>query len=92
MKFQPDLPPVKENLVASGRQALALVGVAAFEPGDILGVAHASLLRVPLDVLHLDNRAPGSPSGLSEVSPTSAATASAPPQLRPRSRLHCLSI
>ena len=72
----PDLPSVEELFVASGRQALPLVGVAALEPGDILGVAHAPLLSVPLDVLQLDNRVPSPSSGLSEVSPVSAVAAS----------------
>ena len=55
MMPQPDLPSVEEYFVASGRQVLPLVGVSALEPGDILGVAHAPLLSVPLDVLRLDN-------------------------------------
>ena len=50
MMSQPDLASVEEHFVASGRQVLPLVGVAAFEPGDILGVAHAPLLSVPLGV------------------------------------------
>ena len=32
-----DMPSVEEHFVASGRQVLSLVGVAALEPGDILG-------------------------------------------------------
>ena len=72
----PDLPSVEEHFVASGRQVLLLVGVAALEPGDILGVAHAPLLSVPLNVLQQDNRAPSPPSGLSEVSSVSAVIAS----------------
>ena len=76
MMPQSDLPAVEEHFVASGRQVLPLVGVATLEPGDILGVAHASLLSVPLDVLHQNNRAPSPPSGLSEVAPVSVVTTS----------------
>ena len=73
---QRDLPSVEEHFVACGRQLLPLVEVADLEPGDILGVAHAPLLSVPLGVLQQDNRAPNPPSGLSEVPPVPAATAS----------------
>ena len=76
MMPQSDLPSVEEQFVASGRQVLPLVGVAALEPGDIFGIAPALRLRVPLDVLQLGKRAPNPPSGLSEVSPVSAVTAS----------------
>ena len=55
MMPQPDLPSVEEHFVASGRQALPLVGVAALELGDIRCVAHGPLLSVPLDVLQKDN-------------------------------------
>ena len=72
---QPDLASVEEHFVASGRQVLPPVGVADLEPGDVLGVDHTPLLSVPLDVLQQE-RAPNSPSGLSEVSPVSAVTAS----------------
>ena len=50
--------------------------MAALEPGDILGVAHAPLLSVPPDVLQQNNRALSPPSCPSEVSPVSAVTAS----------------
>ena len=46
-----DLPSVKEHSVTCGRHVLPLVGVAALEPGDIVGVVDASLLGVPLDVV-----------------------------------------
>ena len=72
---QPDLPSV-EHFVASGRQVLPLVGMAGLEPGGILGVAHAPLVRVLLHVLQHDHRAPNPSSGLSEVSPVSTVTAS----------------
>ena len=73
---QSDLPSEEEHFVASGRQVIRLVGVSNLEPGDLLGVAHAPLISVPLDALqHV-----GRPSGLSSdppgVTPVSAITAS----------------
>ena len=59
---QSHLRSVEEHFVASGRPVLPLVGVAALELGDTLGVAHAPLLSVALDVLQQDNRAPSLPS------------------------------
>ena len=41
----------QEHFVASGRQLLPLTGVVDLEPGDLVGVAHAPLLRVPLGAL-----------------------------------------
>lgn len=75
MRPQSGLPLVEEHFVPSGRQVLPLVGVADLEPGDILGVAHASLMSVPLDALQHDHRAPDPSSGLSVVSPVSTYTA-----------------
>ena len=46
---QPGILSMQEHFVASGRQVLPLTGVADLEPGDLVGVAHAPLLRVPLD-------------------------------------------
>ena len=89
MMPQPDLPSIEEHFVASGRQVLPRVGVAAHETGKILGVAHAPLLSVALDVLQQDNRAPSPPSGLLEVSPVSAVSAS--PLAAPASLLERLS-
>ena len=48
---QPGILSMQEHFVASGRQVLPLTGVADFEPGDLVGVAHVPLLRVPLDAL-----------------------------------------
>ena len=48
---QPDIFSMQEHFVASGRQVLPLTGVADLEPGDLVGVAHAPLLSVPLDAL-----------------------------------------
>ena len=73
---QSDLPSVVECFAASRRQVIPLVGVADLEPGDILGVAHAPLMCVSLDVLQHDSRAPGLSSGPPAVTPISAVTAS----------------
>ena len=86
MMRRPDLLSVDEHFVASRRQVLPLVGGAALEPGDVLGVAHAPLLSVPPDVFQKNNRAPNPPSGLSEVPPVPEVTASlvaAPASLSP---------
>ena len=40
-----------EHFVASGRQTIPLTGFRDLEPGDILGTALHSLLRVPLEIL-----------------------------------------
>ena len=37
--------------ISSGRRVLPLTGVADLEPSDLVGVAHAPLLRVPLGAL-----------------------------------------
>ena len=42
---------MQEHFVASGRQLLPLTGVADLESGDLVGVAHAPLLSVPLGAL-----------------------------------------
>ena len=72
---QSDLPSVEEHFVASGRQVL-LVGMADLKPGDMLGVVHAPLICVPLDVLQHDSRAPGFSSDPPAMTPISAVTAS----------------
>ena len=76
MMPQPDLPSVEEHFVASGRQVFPLVGVTDLELGDIFGVAHAPQMSAPLDVLQHDHRSSNPSSGLSEVPPVSAVTAS----------------
>ena len=84
---QSNLLSVEEHFVTSGQQVLPLVGVADLGPGDILGVAHAPLMCVPLDVLRHDSRARGHFSGppaatlISVVmaSPFAAAVATASP-------------
>ena len=58
MMPQPDLTSVEEHFVASGRQVPPLVEVAALEPGDTLGVAHAPLLSVPRNVLQQSTPSP----------------------------------
>ena len=48
---QPGILSFQEHFVASGRQVLPLTGVANLEPGDLVGVAHAPLLSIPLGAL-----------------------------------------
>ena len=72
---QSDLPSEEEHFVASGRQVIALVGVSNLEPGDLLGVAHAPLMSVPLDALQHVGRPSGHSSDLTGVTPVSAVTA-----------------
>ena len=48
---QPDLLPVDEHLVGSGRQVLPFVGVADLEHVDLLGIAHGPFIRALLDAL-----------------------------------------
>ena len=65
--------------------------MADLEPGDILGVAHAPLMCVPLDAMQHDSRPPGLFSGPPAVnlvsavtaSPLAAAVATASPSLSP---------
>ena len=71
-----DLPSREENLGASGRQVIPLVGVSNLEPGDILGVAHVPLMCVPLDALQHDGQPSSPPSGSPGATPISAVTAS----------------
>ena len=54
---QPGILSMQEHFVASGRQVLPLTGVTDLEPGDLVGVAHAPILRVPLDALQHANHA-----------------------------------
>ena len=84
---QSDLPSQEEHVVASGRQVIPPVGVSNLEPGDLLGVAHAPLLCVPLEALQHEGR-PSSPSsdppGVTPISavpasPLAAAAATASP-------------
>ena len=56
-----DLPSEERHFVASGRQIIPLVGVSNLEPADLLGVAHAPLMCVPLDALQ-DDGPPSRPS------------------------------
>ena len=72
MFSQSDLPS-EEHFVASRRQVIPLVGMSNLEPGDLLGVAHAPLMCVPLDALQHDGRPSSDPPG---VTPVSAVTAS----------------
>ena len=77
MPPQSEFPPVEEQFVASGRQVIPLVRVSNLEdPGDTLGVAHASLMYILLDALQHDGRPSGPSSGPPGVTPISAVTAS----------------
>ena len=52
-----------EHFVASGRQVLPLTDVADLKPGDLVGVADALLLRVPLGDLPHPTHTAGPHSG-----------------------------
>ena len=52
----------EEHFVSNGRQRLPLAGVSFLQPGDILGVASAPLLQIPLSAVPRD--------GLSDVLPS----------------------
>ena len=54
MMPKPNLPSVEEHSVASGRHVLPLVEDTDLETGNILGVAHAPLMSVSLDVMQHD--------------------------------------
>ena len=71
-----DLLSEEEHFVASGRQVIPLVGVSNLEPGDLIGVAHAPLICVPLDALQHDARPSGPSSDPPGVTSVSALTAS----------------
>lgn len=55
-----NLLPEQQHLVASGQKVLPLTGVADLEPGDLVGVADAPRLRVPLSALQHHNHSAGS--------------------------------
>ena len=77
-----DMPPqagilsMQEHFVASGRQVLRLRGAADLEPGDLVGVAHAPLLRVPLDDLQHATHASETHTGQTADNQVSAITSS----------------
>ena len=57
---QPDIRSGKKRFFCtSGRQVLPLIGVADLEPGDLVGVADAPLLRIPLGALQHPTQASG---------------------------------
>ena len=64
-----DLPSEEEHFVASGRQVIHFVGVSNLEPGNLLGVAHAPLMCVPLDALQHNGWPSGYSSGRPRVTP-----------------------
>lgn len=67
---------VEEHLVASGRQALPLTGVADLEPGDLFEVTHAPLLHLSLVALQYDGQTTDHPPGQPATSQVSAVTGS----------------
>ena len=63
----PGLLSVQEDFVASKRQVLFSTGVADLEPGPLVGVAYASLLRVTINALqHADQAAESHPGQTAE--------------------------
>ena len=56
---QPDILSGQKHFIASGRQVLPLTGVADLEPGNLVGVADAPRLRVPLGALQHTTHAAG---------------------------------
>ena len=60
---QPDIRSGQKHFVASGRQVLPLIGVADVEPDDLVGVADAPLLRIPLGALQHPIKAAGAHPG-----------------------------
>lgn len=57
----PDLVPVTGLFVNHGHHFIQLAGAAELEPGDLMGSASASLLRVPAHTLDDQPRVPESP-------------------------------
>ena len=54
---QPDLLLAEEHFAASARQVLLINGTTDLDPGDLLGVAHAPLMRSPIAVFQSTNSA-----------------------------------
>ena len=95
MLSRPDLLLAEEQFAASGRQVLSIKGATDLGPGDLLGDAHALLMRAPSAVFQSTNSAPAvsPPTNAPEVAAVSepsleaaAATASFSPAL-----LECLT-
>ena len=86
-----DLLPVhddsnpSERFVSSGRQLIPLAGYQDLEPGDVLGTASSSLLRVPLEALILYD-VPADVSAPAEPSITPASQTAPPPNTAPDPR------
>ena len=66
----------RHNIVASGRQVFPLIGVADLEPGDLLGVADAPLLLIPLSALQQRTQAAGAHPGQASHSQVSVVASS----------------
>ena len=69
---QPDFISGQKHIVASGCQVLPLTGVADFDPGELVGVADAPLLRVPQGALQHTTHAAGPHAGQTADSQVSA--------------------
>ena len=99
--YMVDLLPVNddsyplERFVSSGRQLIPLTGYQDLEPGDILGTASSSLLRVSLEALSLhddladvsalaESPTPPSPQSVSPPNITSDSPDEPPPELLAR--------
>ena len=76
---QSDLLSVKEHFVAPGRQVLSSTSVANLESGDPVWVAHAPILRVPLNGLQHACQAAGPHPEQTETPQVSAVTRSPAP-------------
>ena len=55
---QPDLLLAEEQFAASAQQVLPISGATDLDPSDLLGVAHAPLMRAPIAVFQIPNSAP----------------------------------
>ena len=70
---QPNIRSRKKHFVASGQQVLPLTDVADLEPGNLVGVADAPRLRIPLGALQHPMMAAGPHPGQTSDSQVSAA-------------------
>ena len=73
---QPDIVSGQKHFVASGRQVLSLIGVADLEPGDLVGVADAPILRIQLGALQHPVKVAGPHPGQTSDSQVSAVASS----------------
>ena len=90
---QPNLL-LEEHAAASGRQILCTSGAIYLHSGNLLGVAHAPVMRAPIAVFQSTNSAPAvSPStNAPEIAASLENPLSQQVQPRPRPRLPCLGV